>query len=105
MLFFRESCIKCYGYRESPDYAPPPPPPAIPISELNQNRQGEGDVPLPSHNSILADGVPEGVDPSFLAALPEDMRAEVVSEHLRFVILITSHFLINVMLFCTSTPN
>lgn len=27
--------------------------------------------------------VPEGVDPSFLAALPEEMRAEVISEHIR----------------------
>jgi hypothetical protein len=32
--------------------------------------------------------VPDGVDPSFLAALPEDMRQEVIAEHLRFV----SHF-------------
>lgn len=27
--------------------------------------------------------VPEGVDPSFLAALPADMRVEVIQEHLR----------------------
>lgn len=34
--------------------------------------------------NILGDiDIPEGVDPSFLAALPEDMRQEVISEHLR----------------------
>ena len=27
--------------------------------------------------------IPEGVDPSFLAALPEDMRQEVIAEQLR----------------------
>lgn len=27
--------------------------------------------------------VPEGIDPSFLAALPEEMREEVISEHMR----------------------
>jgi len=33
---------------------------------------------------ILGDmEIPEGVDPSFLAALPEDMRQEVIAEHLR----------------------
>ncbi|KAA0200696.1 hypothetical protein HAZT_HAZT004138 [Hyalella azteca] len=35
---------------------------------------------------ILGDiEIPEGVDPSFLAALPEDMRQEVISEHLRLL--------------------
>lgn len=34
--------------------------------------------------AILGDiEIPEGVDPSFLAALPEDMRQEVIAEHLR----------------------
>lgn len=34
--------------------------------------------------SILGDIViPEGVDPSFLAALPEEIRQEVINEHLR----------------------
>jgi len=34
---------------------------------------------------ILGDlEVPEGVDPSFLAALPEELRQEVISEHLRY---------------------
>lgn len=44
------------------------------------NESGEG----PS-SSVPADGpqVPDGIDPSFLAALPEEMRAEVIAEHLR----------------------
>lgn len=29
--------------------------------------------------------VPEGIDPSFLAALPEEMREEVIAEHMRLV--------------------
>jgi E3 ubiquitin-protein ligase HUWE1 len=34
--------------------------------------------------NILGDiDVPEGIDPSFLAALPEEMRQEVISEHMR----------------------
>lgn len=37
-----------------------------------------------SLRSILGDmEIPDGVDPSFLAALPDEMRAEVISEHLR----------------------
>jgi len=30
--------------------------------------------------------LPDGVDPSFLAALPEDMRDEVIAEQLRSII-------------------
>jgi E3 ubiquitin-protein ligase HUWE1 len=38
----------------------------------------------PSIRAILGDlEVPEGVDASFLAALPQEMRDEVISEHLR----------------------
>lgn len=38
----------------------------------------------PSVRAILGDlQVPEGVDPSFLAALPQEMRDEVIQEHLR----------------------
>lgn len=38
----------------------------------------------PSLRSILGDiEIPEGVDPSFLAALPNEMREEVIAEHLR----------------------
>jgi len=37
-------------------------------------------------SAILGDlDIPEGVDPSFLAALPEDMRAEVIEEQRRLV--------------------
>ena len=40
--------------------------------------------PAADFSSILGDlEVPEGVDPSFLAALPDDMRQEVVAEQLR----------------------
>ncbi|XP_042241661.1 E3 ubiquitin-protein ligase HUWE1-like isoform X2 [Homarus americanus] len=38
----------------------------------------------PDYTAILGDiEIPEGVDPSFLAALPEDMRQEVIVEQLR----------------------
>ena len=38
----------------------------------------------PAIRAILGElQVPEGVDPSFLAALPQEMRDEVISEHLR----------------------
>jgi len=40
----------------------------------------------PDFSSILGDlDIPEGVDPSFLAALPEDMRQEVIEEQRRLV--------------------
>ncbi|XP_039300228.1 E3 ubiquitin-protein ligase HUWE1-like [Nilaparvata lugens] len=38
---------------------------------------------LESQASSQLTDIPEGVDPSFLEALPEDMRAEVIQEHLR----------------------
>jgi len=50
-----------------PDEVPPSPPVGAPSP------------PHPTGN----EDIPEGVDPSFLAALPEDMRQEVISEHLR----------------------
>jgi hypothetical protein len=38
----------------------------------------------PAIRAILGDlEVPEGIDASFLAALPSDMREEVINEHLR----------------------
>ncbi|XP_037772840.1 E3 ubiquitin-protein ligase HUWE1-like isoform X4 [Penaeus monodon] len=38
----------------------------------------------PDYSAILGDiEIPEGVDPSFLAALPEEMRQEVIAEQLR----------------------
>lgn len=39
---------------------------------------GEG-----TSSSVDGTQVPDGIDPSFLAALPEEMRAEVIAEHLR----------------------
>lgn len=50
-------------------------------TNANENEaSGEG-----TSASAQIDGVqiPEGIDPSFLAALPEEMRAEVIAEHLR----------------------
>lgn len=49
-------------------------------ASASANETGEG----PS-SSAQTDGnqVPDGIDPSFLAALPEEMRAEVIAEHLR----------------------
>lgn len=40
--------------------------------------------PSSEYQSLLGNiEIPEGVDPSFLAALPEDMRQEVIAEQLR----------------------
>lgn len=49
-------------------------------SNVNATESGEG-----TSSSVQIDGtpVPDGIDPSFLAALPEEMRAEVIAEHLR----------------------
>lgn len=49
-------------------------------ANANSNEIGEG-----TSASVQIDGaqVPDGIDPSFLAALPEEMRAEVIAEHLR----------------------
>ena len=58
--------------------APPPPAPEAAASS-GPSRQ-------PDFSAILGDlDIPEGVDPSFLAALPEDMRAEVIEEQRRLV--------------------
>lgn len=43
-----------------------------------------GTQSIEDFRNILGDiDIPEGIDPSFLAALPEEMRQEVISEHLR----------------------
>lgn len=41
--------------------------------------------------------LPDGVDPSFLAALPEDMRDEVIAEQLRLIddLIIRSLYIIH----------
>lgn len=46
----------------------------------NESESGEG-----TSSAAQIDGtpIPDGIDPSFLAALPEEMRAEVIAEHLR----------------------
>ncbi|KHJ99297.1 hypothetical protein OESDEN_00722 [Oesophagostomum dentatum] len=46
---------------------------------------GTGNTTVPEEfRDILGDiEIPEGVDPAFLAALPEDMRAEVIRDHRR----------------------
>lgn len=50
----------------------------------------EGNTSSASGSTAQIDGiqVPEGIDPSFLAALPEEMRHEVIAEHLRYVCII-----------------
>lgn len=56
--------------------------PAAPTAESSAPT-GMRRVP-PEFVDILGDiEIPEGVDPSFLAALPEEMRQEVISEHIR----------------------
>ncbi|KAG8260860.1 E3 ubiquitin-protein ligase huwe1, variant 2 [Homalodisca vitripennis] len=65
----------------SPDYSPPPPPP-MPLP-MEPSTGANPVLSIASQSSFLSEEIPEGVDPSFLAALPEDMRAEVLSEHLR----------------------
>ena len=50
---------------------------ATATAEVATNRPSE-------YQSLLGNiEIPEGVDPSFLAALPEDMRQEVIAEQLR----------------------
>lgn len=45
--------------------------------------RSENSNPLTSSTSENASQIPDGIDPSFLAALPEEMRDEVIAEHLR----------------------
>lgn len=54
--------------------------PADDTNADDSNATGES-----ASSSAQIDGVqiPEGIDPSFLAALPEEMRDEVIAEHLR----------------------
>jgi hypothetical protein len=61
------------------------------VSARNTNPDTSGTVAVAGSNDIdesirciLGDlEVPEGIDPSFLAALPSEMREEVIAEHLR----------------------
>ena len=74
---------------------PPPPPPDQPAAAAEApagaaapaaGSSGTGTSREPDYSAILGDiEIPEGVDPSFLAALPEDMRQEVIDEQRRLV--------------------
>ena len=59
-----------------------------------ENAENNAEVPVASSSSAVeASGsnseIPEGVDPSFLAALPDEMREEVIAEQLRYVFVVT----------------
>ena len=57
---------------------------ATPIDQPQEPVAGPSGLQNDDFRNILGDiEVPEGVDPSFLAALPEEMRQEVIAEHLR----------------------
>ena len=72
------------------DTQDPPPAGAVPGETLPPAPEAaapsSGPSRQPDFSAILGDlDIPEGVDPSFLAALPEDMRAEVIEEQRRLV--------------------
>ena len=72
------------------DTQDPPPAGAVPGETLPPAPEAaapsSGSSRQPDFSAILGDlDIPEGVDPSFLAALPEDMRAEVIEEQRRLV--------------------
>lgn len=56
-------------------------------SEVGEATGAQGSQPVAGSSTADATGtdggVPEGLDPSFLAALPENIRAEVIADHLR----------------------
>ena len=52
-------------------------------SEAQASQPVPGSSTTESSGSQEQSGVPEGLDPSFLAALPENIRAEVIADHLR----------------------
>jgi len=91
--------------REESDYDLEEVPPLIVVGEtpLDSEVAAASGEPRPGPSGvqnndefrhILGDiEVPEGVDPSFLAALPEDMRQEVIAEHLRYTITIILNIL------------
>ncbi|XP_037091019.1 E3 ubiquitin-protein ligase HUWE1-like [Pollicipes pollicipes] len=74
---------------QSGEAAPEPAGPAAEAGELatpppRAARPKSRGRPQEDFSSILGDmEIPEGVDPSFLAALPDEMRQEVVAEQLR----------------------
>lgn len=56
---------------------------AATIPPSNENNSNENNEASSSNAQGGASQIPEGIDPSFLAALPEEMRDEVIAEHLR----------------------
>lgn len=55
-----------------------------PVSSQSEPSSSQNQDMDPAIRAILGDlEVPEGIDPSFLAALPSEMRDEVIAEHLR----------------------
>ncbi|KAK0081548.1 hypothetical protein PV325_011960 [Microctonus aethiopoides] len=64
--------------------SPPPPPPPLPPPLSQEIRQPSQLQPEQTQQQVLQEPqLPDGVDPSFLAALPEEMRDEVIAEQLR----------------------
>jgi E3 ubiquitin-protein ligase HUWE1 len=60
------------------------PPSAEPSGAVALPTAGSSSQQSSEYQSLLGNiEIPEGVDPSFLAALPEDMRQEVIAEQLR----------------------
>ncbi|CAH0561864.1 unnamed protein product [Brassicogethes aeneus] len=59
----------------------PPPPPLPPPTETAQAADVVMNEPGTSSTTPASDDIPEGVDPSFLEALPPDMRREVLEQH------------------------
>jgi len=64
---------------------------SVSTSSLSLAAAGGSTTPASSGSSQATPGgsgqaessIPEGLDPSFLAALPENIRAEVIADHLR----------------------
>lgn len=63
-------------------------------SEQSSQQSSQQSQQQPSNNQEQQ--LPDGVDPSFLAALPEDMRDEVIAEQLRLIddLIIRSSYII-----------
>lgn len=59
------------------------------------NNSSASSAATPSSASGATSQIPDGIDPSFLAALPEEMRDEVIAEHLRYVHLIAAIYTFN----------
>ena len=72
--------------RLEPAEAPHPPAIDTPVTVPLPGLSGTKTITDPDFSAILGDlDIPEGVEPSFLTALPEDMRAEVIEEQRRLV--------------------